>query len=273
MDDLSNEIFKVKIIDITGDPEDPYGLSDYHGSYKDLSEGLDLVLADLSKIATNVETIANAGEPEAQPDTTEQGADETNQTPSSKKYYVYGTKGEYIGEVSAANESEAQKKAEELTDDPGFTIKNEKLPDRGASEASQTPFLENIATAISDIATSVVDGFKSMFGFSEGGLVDYTGIAAVHGSKAHPESFLDAADTALLRSMLDAYSKISYIPSAPNIDSSMFKGDTNVGDINITINQAELQSDADYDKVARRVGQAFVKEMNKNGLNLSGYAV
>jgi hypothetical protein len=33
-------------------------------------------------------------------------------------------------------------------------------------------------------------------GYSEGGLVDYTGVAVVHGSKTKPESFLNAEQTA-----------------------------------------------------------------------------
>ena len=107
---------------------------------------------------------------------------------------------------------------------------------------------------------------------AEGGLVDYTGLAWVDGTKARPESFLDATDTSLLRSMLDMFNEVKTTPFMSYIDPSMYSNNTNIGDVNITINQAELKSDADFDDVARRVGQAFTKELQRNGLNLSGYS-
>ena len=109
-------------------------------------------------------------------------------------------------------------------------------------------------------------------GNANGGLVDYTGLAWVDGTKTNPESFLDATDTKLLRDMLDSYNYVATRPHMSYVDPSIGVSNTTVGDINITINQAELASDADYDKVAKRVGQAFTKELQRNGLNLSGYA-
>lgn len=41
--------------------------------------------------------------------------------------------------------------------------------------------------------------------YETGGYVDYTGLAVVHGSPSAPEAFLSANDTALVRSMLDAW--------------------------------------------------------------------
>ena len=61
-------------------------------------------------------------------------------------------------------------------------------------------------------------------------------------------------------------------PYMSNLDSASYGDTTNVGDINITINQAELKSDADINKLARQVGQAFTRELQHNGLNLAGYS-
>ena len=159
---------------------------------------------------------------------------------SKKNYYIYGTKGEYIDTVKAKDEDEARTKAEKITDDPGFVVYDKKIKDRG--------------------------------GYSEGGYVRYTGLAMVHGSPSKPEAFLDAVDTSILRSMLDTFSYIKNKPYMSHIDPSMYSNNTNVGDINITINQAEINSDTDVDNLAKRVGQAFTKELQRNGLNLSGYA-
>ena len=109
-------------------------------------------------------------------------------------------------------------------------------------------------------------------GYSSGGLVDYTGLAVVHGSPVRPESFLDATDTKLLRGMMNALNYVRVSPYMSSVDSSMFGNNTNVGDVYVTINQAELKSDADYDKVAKRVGESFSKQLASQGLNLAGYS-
>ena len=133
-----------------------------------------------------------------------------------------------------------------------------------------------VAKTIVDVANAQatqVNKIKKLFGFAEGGLVDFTGPVMVHRSTAKPEAFLSARDTENIRSMLDAFNYVRvaspFVPSASMLSSN----NTQVGDINITINQAELKDDADFDEVARRVGQAFTKELSKQGLNLSRYAM
>ena len=50
------------------------------------------------------------------------------------------------------------------------------------------------------------------------------------------------------------------------------KNNASIGDINITITEASFKEDADYEKVAERVGAAFVKELNRQGLNMANYS-
>ena len=110
--------------------------------------------------------------------------------------------------------------------------------------------------------------------YASGGVVDYTGPAWVDGTPTHPEAFLSADDTALMRSMLDAAKYATVRPTISNIDGSNFNGaGMTVGDINITITEAEFKDNADYEAVAERVGEAFLKELNKEGLNLAKYAI
>lgn len=105
-----------------------------------------------------------------------------------------------------------------------------------------------------------------------GGLVDYTGPAWVDGTKSKPEAFLSAADTSLIRKMLDAAKYVITKPFISNVDSSYINGGSNsVGDISITINEANLKEDADYDEVARRVGEAFTKELSRQGFKTAAY--
>lgn len=122
-------------------------------------------------------------------------------------------------------------------------------------------------------ATIGSSGIKSsvnknvMSAYATGGYVDYTGLAWVDGTKTKPEAFLNANDTALLRGMLDAASMLSIKPFISNVDSGSFNStSSNVGEVNITINQAELKDDADFEEVAKKVGESFIKELNKTGL-------
>lgn len=106
-----------------------------------------------------------------------------------------------------------------------------------------------------------------------GGLVDYTGLAWVDGSLTKPEAFLSAADTELMRNMLDAASYLAFRPTISNIDGNAFgKGGISMGDVNITITEASFKEDADYEKVAERIGDAFVKQLNRQGLNMANYS-
>ena len=109
-------------------------------------------------------------------------------------------------------------------------------------------------------------------GNKNGGLVDYTGLAWVDGTKTRPESFLDATDTAVLRSMLDAFNYVKTSPYMSYVDPSQYGNNFNVGDVNITINQAEINSDQDINALAKRVGEAFTRELRINGVSTAGYS-
>lgn len=104
-----------------------------------------------------------------------------------------------------------------------------------------------------------------------GGLIDYTGLAWVDGSMSSPESFLDATDTELLRGLLDTFKYINTPASVMLSDKWFGATSTTIGDINITINQAELNSDMDIEETAREIGRAFARQLERNGLNLAGY--
>ena len=109
--------------------------------------------------------------------------------------------------------------------------------------------------------------------YASGGLVDYTGPAWVDGSPMKPEAFLDADDTALIRSFLDEAKVVRYRSSISNIDSNSFGSNAqNIGELVINITEAQFKDDADFDEVAHRVGEKFVKELSKQGFNTMSYS-
>ena len=53
----------------------------------------------------------------------------------------------------------------------------------------------------------------------------------------------------------------------------MFNGSgVSIGNVNIEITEASFANDADIDAVAQRVGDAFVKELSKQGFRTPNYA-
>lgn len=83
---------------------------------------------------------------------------------------------------------------------------------------------------------------------------------------------MDAKDTALMRNLLDTALALQTEPTISQIQSSDYNNSQRFGDVVITINQAELKDGADFDDVARKVGEAFVKELSRNGMTTANYA-
>lgn len=206
-------------------------------------------------------------------------------------------------EIPATSEADVKRQLLQKLEKLGYggaTISNITIIDDGTSKDTATPIntggtfegivnrtkttikttvdsavntINSFLNAINNPTYNATDKNKKMYKFASGGLVDYTGPAWVDGTPQRPEVFLSPKDTENIRAMLDAFNYVRvaspFVPSASMLSSN----NTQVGDINITINQAELKDDADFDEVARRVGQAFTKELSKRGLNLSRYAM
>lgn len=97
--------------------------------------------------------------------------------------------------------------------------------------------------------------------YSEGGLIDYTGLAMVHGSPSMPESVLSAEDTKMFRNFVNIMKNATKIDIPAwagvgfNADGSMM-GNIQIGDI--ILNVDKLEDDADFEELARRVGDAIM---------------
>lgn len=127
--------------------------------------------------------------------------------------------------------------------------------------------------------------------FATGGVANYTGLAWLDGTPSKPERVLNAQQTesferlvnvmdslrasgvsleSLRDSMLDT--RIHLPNLSPSIDPSTIGGNiANIGDINVTIEEAELNDDRDYDEIAQIVGEKFAKEISKQGINIAKY--
>lgn len=111
----------------------------------------------------------------------------------------------------------------------------------------------------------------TMSEFDQGGVVDYTGPAAVHGSKSHPEVVFNA----------DAAAKLyDYVVNTPNLLKSAFDSimvespklradpigmNPTVGDININISgNADADTVNSFRKIAGQIREEVVRSLNES---------
>ena len=55
-------------------------------------------------------------------------------------------------------------------------------------------------------------------------------------------------------------------------DKNYGKSNIDVGGVTVNIYEAEINDDADYAKIAQKVGNEFTKQLQKDGFNLAKYA-
>lgn len=109
--------------------------------------------------------------------------------------------------------------------------------------------------------------------YKQGGLVDYTGPAWVDGTKSQPEAFLSADDTQMIRTLIDGWKYVAMQPTVTNVDGLLGRSSSNtIGQVNVTLNEAQFNTDEDYELVAQKVGEAFTKELAKTGFKTASFA-
>ena len=199
---------------------------------------------------------------------------------ASAKKQVYYVKIDGMGEVKqlATSPEQAAKQAKAQAGDTyGYSVYQKETDAYGKTTTTQVLRKDDKNSKV-DKTKKVITGDSTyassgdLTRYADGGLVDFTGPAWVDGTKTNPESFLDATDTALLRSMLDAF---TYVKSSPYIthldDSNISNSGVSIGDVNVNLYEAKLENDADYEEIARKVGDAFNKQLQKEGFNLANY--
>jgi len=93
-------------------------------------------------------------------------------------------------------------------------------------------------------------------GFAKGGVVDYTGLAKLHGSKSSPEMVLDAAQTEMFMNLRDALGRIS-LGGGSNESINIEK---------IEIKTDKLNAGQDFDAAGKILAGAFNKAIKNRGI-------
>lgn len=76
----------------------------------------------------------------------------------------------------------------------------------------------------------------------------------------------------VLRDMAKWSTSINVPSSLSHIGNAAYQGNSaNIGDIFVNITEAQIADDRDIEELANIVGQKFVKEIGKQGFNVSRY--
>lgn len=105
---------------------------------------------------------------------------------------------------------------------------------------------------------------SDLTGYSKGGYVNYTGLAAVHGKTNNPEAFLNAKQTALFETLRDTLTRATSTKGIKNSNESA-KEEYNIENISIEVKQV---ADVDeIEKVTRKVKEQIYKDsIGKNNM-------
>ena len=109
---------------------------------------------------------------------------------------------------------------------------------------------------------------KNVLPYANGGLVDYTGPAMVHGSPSAPEAFLSAQDTKNMQLLFAALNET--LTKSTTINASGEANNTNsivVENINITTR--ELNNNQDFKTAGQIFAEEFGKAIKQRGLNIN----
>ena len=95
-----------------------------------------------------------------------------------------------------------------------------------------------------------------------GGLVDYTGLAWVDGTKTNPEAFLNSAQTALIAQLVRTL-------SSNDIAAESLGSTSGVVIEKIEINTAQLNNTQDFREAGTALGEEFAAAAKRRGLNIN----
>ena len=101
--------------------------------------------------------------------------------------------------------------------------------------------------------------------YKQGGIIDFTGPAWLDGTKTKPERVLSAKQTALFEGMVKSLEAMSTIrvPWFGGFRPDIADSGNQYTIENITISVDKLDDDADYEEIARKVGEAMMKGFSK----------
>lgn len=152
--------------------------------------------------------------------------------------------------------------AKEAAKEAAFTAAQSACRASYANGTYSQSSLNSIYRAINSRSSRYVQFVKY---YKEGGIADFTGPAWLDGTKTKPERVLSAKQTALFEGMVKSLEAMSTIrvPWFGGFRPDIADSGNRYTIENITISVDKLDDDADYEEIARKVGEAMMKGFSK----------
>ena len=185
-----------------------------------------------------------------------------------------GSSGGGGGGSSGGNQKNQQETQKE---DHGysFVYKNKRYSDTGyvSKRQAQNGANNHIDRLRSGATKAEADRWESLardtlYVYKNGGIADFTGPAWLDGSKRNPERILSPYQTKLFESMVQALEKMSTIsiPSMPNFGGITAGSESNVSVGDIIVNVDNLDTDDDYEELARKVSEVLMERIGRTAV-------
>lgn len=118
--------------------------------------------------------------------------------------------------------------------------------------------VQNAGEEIAQVGEDIIKRISGLFGYSEGGVADYTGLAMLHGRKSAPETIFNANDSAKLYEM---------VHNTPNLMADMIDKATKISGFNLANASNNTQNSNEYsfyiDKIVTDNPQDFAKQLDR----------
>lgn len=118
--------------------------------------------------------------------------------------------------------------------------------------------VQNAGEEIAQMGEDIIKRISGLFGYSEGGVADYTGLAMLHGRKSAPETIFNANDSAKLYEM---------VHNTPNLMADMIDKATKISGFNLANASNNTQNSNEYsfyiDKIVTDNPQDFAKQLDR----------
>lgn len=175
--------------------------------------------------------------------------------------YYYTWQGKKYAAAGSQNKSTAYNNAVTMINKKGESWAAEQIKAGKKSNLVYKQVQTMMNSAIKTIAT------KNGTPYKEGGIVDYTGIAQVHGSPKKPEVFLDAEDTKNFSTLKELLGMVLDNRGATGV-SSRYQ-DYQCGDCNINVTiEGGIASDYDVERAIDVIKREIVSSSNYRNINL-----
>ena len=175
--------------------------------------------------------------------------------------YYYTWQGKKYAAAGSQNKSTAYNNAVTMINKKGESWAAEQIKAGKKSNLVYKQVQTMMNSAIKTIAT------KNGTPYKEGGIVDYTGIAQVHGSPKKPEVFLDAEDTKNFSTLKELLGMVLDNRGATGV-SSRYQ-DYQGGDCNINVTiEGGIASDYDVERAIDVIKREIVSSSNYRNINL-----